>query len=88
MEHVGSIVSLIGFLALSVVAGIVFAIKTGSIGLWLHNRKKWIVEKAKQNPDSKVWQRLAKPDAVTFITIVIGTVLVLAGQLILVVVNW
>lgn len=88
MEHAGSIVSVIGFLLLSVLAGIVFAIKTGSIGSWLHNRKKWIVGRAKQNPDRKFWQTLSRPDAVTFITIIIGTVLVFAGQFILLIVNW
>jgi len=88
MEHAGSIVSVIGFLLLSVIAGIVFAIKTGSIGRWLHNRKKWIVDRAKQNPDSKVWQRLIRADAITFITIIIGTVVVFAGQSMLLVANW
>ena len=88
MEHAGLIVSVIGFLLLSVLAGIVFAIKTGSIGLWLHNKKEWIVNRAKQNHDSKVWQKLSRPDAITFITIIIGTVVVFAGQLMLLVANW
>lgn len=88
MEHAGSIVSVIGFFLASVIAGIVFATKTRSIGRWLHNRKKWIADRAEQNPDSKFWQTLSGPDAITFTTLIIGTFLVFVGQLILLVVNW
>ena len=88
MEHAASIVSVIGFLIASVIAGIVFATKTGWIGRWLHNRKKWIADRAKQNPDSKFWQTLSGPDAITFATLIIGTFLVFIGQLILLIVNW
>ena len=50
MEHAGLIVSEIGFFIASVIAGIVFAIKTGSVGRWLHNRKKWIADRREMLP--------------------------------------
>ena len=87
MEHAGSIISVIGFFLASVIAGIVFAVKTGPLGRWLHNRKKWIADRAEQNPNSKFWQTLNGPNAITFITLIIGTFLVFVGQLILLVVN-
>ena len=85
MEHCGSIISLIGFFLASVVAGIVFTVKTTCIGRWLHRRKKWFTDKSQQNPDSKFWETLSRPDAITFITVIIGTFLVFVGQLLLVV---
>jgi len=88
MEHAGLIVSVIGFFLASVIAAIVFAVKTGPIGRWLHNIKKWIVHRAEQNPDSKRWQTLSGPNAITFITLIIGTFLVFVGQVILLVINW
>lgn len=88
MEHVGSIISLIGFFLASVVAGIVFAKRTGPIGNSLRKVKEWIVGKANKDPDSRFWQKLRGPDAVTFMTLVAGTFLVFVGQLLLLVVNW
>lgn len=88
MEHAGSILSVIGFFLASVVAGIVFAKKTGPIGRCLHNIKKWIVDRAEKKPDSKLWQTLSGPDAITFTTLIVGTFLVFVGQLILLIVNW
>ena len=88
MEHACAIVTQIGFLLASVIAGVVFAVKTGSLGRWLHNRKKWIADRAEQNPDSKLWQTLNGPDAITFAMLITGTFLVFVGQLILLVATW
>ncbi|MFX0096058.1 MAG: hypothetical protein ACFFBD_30240 [Candidatus Hodarchaeota archaeon] len=87
MEYAGSIISVIGFFLASVVVGIVFAVKTGPIGRRLDNIKKWIVDRAEQNPNSKFWQTLRGPNAVTFITLIIGTFVAFVGQLILLVAN-
>jgi len=84
MEHCGSIISLIGFFLASVVAGIVFTVKTTSIGRWLHRRKEWFKDKSKRNPDSTFWETLSRPDAITFMTLITGTFLVFVGQLLLV----
>lgn len=88
MEHAGSVVSLIGFFLASVMAGIVFTKKTGRIGRCLDRIKNWIVNKSQQNRNSKLWEALSRPDAVTFLTLIIGTFLVLVGQSILVAINW
>jgi len=83
MEYAGSIISVIGFFLALVIAGIVFTVKAGPIGRWLHRRKKWFTDKSEQNPNSKFWETLSKPDAITFITLIIGTFFVFVGQLIL-----
>jgi len=88
MEHVGSIISLIGFFLASVIAGLVFAKKTGPIENRLRKVKEWIVSKADKDPDSRFWQKLRGPDAVTFMTLIAGTFLVFVGQLVLLVFNW
>jgi hypothetical protein len=88
MEHVASVVSVIGFFLASVIAGLVFARKTGPIEPWLRQIKEWIVERSHQNPHSEFWRRLSEPDAVTFATLIVGTFLVFAGQLTLLAVNW
>jgi hypothetical protein len=85
MEYAGSIISVIGFFLASVVVGVVFAVKTGLIGRWLDNRKKWVIDRAEQNPNSKFWQTLSGPNAITFITPIIGTFVAFVGQLILLV---
>jgi hypothetical protein len=88
MEHVFSIISLIGFFLASVIVGIVFAKKTGPIEDRLRKVKEWIVGKANKDPDSGFWQKLRGPDAVTFMILIAGTFLIFVGQLVLLVLNW